>query len=128
MSGSRRSLLHRHREDLGELSHLDEALQLNLLALREGALCVALQELVHAIVEGAGEGRQLGHDRTRERDGNEVGGRTHARSIHQAVGTSRPEVACPEDRPVELGAILFPEYAPAHVGAPPAPAATPPHD
>ena len=65
MSGSPRTLLGHHREDLRELRHLDEALQLNALALRERALRVALQETMHAIVEGTGEGRQLGYDRAR---------------------------------------------------------------
>lgn len=58
MSGSPRTLLGRHREDLRELSHLDQALQLDALALRERALRVALQETVHAIVEGTGEGAE----------------------------------------------------------------------
>src|SRR4051794_2928929 len=88
MSGSPKTLLGRHREDLRELSRLNEALQLDALALRKRALCVALQETVHAIVEGTGEGRQLGHDRARQRDRDDVGGRTYVCSIPEAVGAS----------------------------------------
>jgi hypothetical protein len=73
--------LDRHREDLGELRHLDQGLKLLAFDRRQGAFGIPLEKTMHTIGQATREGGELRDDGTRDRYNNGLRGSAHDRSI-----------------------------------------------